>query len=40
MDGIQRMVPGLAVYSVNLVGDPAHGVGDVAAGQHSADHEA
>jgi hypothetical protein len=40
MDGIQRMVPGLAVYGVNLVAAPAHGVGNVAARQYSADREA
>src|SRR5829696_255790 len=36
----QRMVTGLPVYVVDLIYDPAHGVGHVAAGQHRADREA
>src|SRR5215204_4128169 len=36
----QRMISRLAVYGVDLVDDPAHGVGDVAAGQDRADRKA
>src|SRR5215210_8007672 len=36
----QRMVPRLGVYGVDLVDYHAHGVGDVAAGQHGADRQA
>jgi hypothetical protein len=36
----QRVVVRLAVYGVDLVYDPTHRVGHVAAGQHRADREA
>jgi hypothetical protein len=36
----QRVLAGPPVYRVDLVDDPAYGVGHVARGQHGADREA